>query len=346
MLGSGSATTYELMDGLDRAYNESAGCSVLATPQPLDFSCVLPDPVGTIKTENYAHDRISEAYPLGSSNGVNQLCQQGLAGVAKIQFARSSRAPSGSDCTGLHFVAYARDGLPWEAFPDLPGSPVASMNNPDPLCAGKGLCLTQAQIVGIFVTCTITNWNQVGGANAPIEVFAAQAGSGTRSAFDGFIGGSSESCIPAPDLATHVIFENENTSLFLNAHDAKNAIFYFSYGRWVNDILPNPDGSGLGAIDGIDVSAQTIGDGSFPYSRYMYNVYCNTCATGINASIQTKKYINETTGWICKTNNKHSANPITGVNYGEELDQIIRDFGFVNIPVGGPGTNKCKLFTT
>jgi ABC-type phosphate transport system substrate-binding protein len=221
------------------------------------------------------------------------------------------------------------------------------MNNPDPLCAGKGLCLTQAQIVGIFVTCTITNWSQVGGLDAPIEVFAAQDGSGTRKTFDGFIGGSSDACIPAPDLATHKIFENENTSLFLNAHDAKNAIFYFSFGVWQNDILPNPDGSALGAIDGIAATVGTIADGSFPYGRYLYNVYCSACPTGIQASSSTKRYIGETnTGWICKLDSKHSIDPLTGDNYGVEIEKTITSEGFVNIPPGGPGTNKCKLFTT
>jgi ABC-type phosphate transport system substrate-binding protein len=346
VLGSGSDTTWKMMDSLDRLYNESAGCAVTGNPQPLDLSCVLPDPTGTITTENYAHDRISEAYPLGSSNGINQLCEQGLQGVAKINFARSSRAPGSSDCTGLRFVAFARDGIPFEAFPDLPGSPVANFNNPDPLCAGKGLCLTQAQIVGIFVTCTITNWNQVGGANAPIEVFTAQDGSGTRKTFDGFIGGDSSTCIPVNDLDTHKIFENENTSIFANAHAAENAIFYFSFGVWQNDILPNPDGSALGGIDGVAPTVQTIGDGSFPYGRYLYNVYCNTCPTNIQASGATKKYINETTGWLCKNNNKHSIDPLTGDNYGTELDKTIASEGFVSIPPGGPGTNKCKLFTT
>ena len=271
ILGSGSDTTQFMMNNLDSLYRFTPGCKVVADTgqtQPLDFSCILPDPVGTITTENYTHDQIQEAYFLGSSNGINQLCEQGQVGVAKISFARSSRALSGSDCTGLNFVAYAKDAIPFEAFPTVNGQPnpvFRGFNNPDPLCSGKGLCLTQAQLTGIFVSCSITNWNQVGSTvSAPIEIFTAQTGSGTRKTFDGFVGGNSQTCIPSGDLVSHTINENQNQSLFTNAHDVHNAIYYFSYGVYQLNIVPNPDGSALGAIDGIAPTVQTIQDGSFP----------------------------------------------------------------------------------
>src|SRR5262249_39587768 len=101
ILGSGSDTTYQMMAALDTLYNDSAGCTPIAAPgntQPLDFRCIPPDPAGTITTENYPHDVVREAYPLGSSSGISQLCQQGLAGVANMQFARSSRTSRATDC--------------------------------------------------------------------------------------------------------------------------------------------------------------------------------------------------------------------------------------------------------
>src|SRR5690348_10305817 len=112
ILGSGSDTTYFMMaQHLDVLYNTSVGCRVIAGTgenQPLDNEC-LSDIGTTITTENYAHDRVSEAAPLGSSNGILQLCSQGQNGVANIDFARSSRAPKNPDsCTGLRFVGYAR----------------------------------------------------------------------------------------------------------------------------------------------------------------------------------------------------------------------------------------------
>ena len=108
ILGSGSDTTYFMLaQHLDLLYNVSTGCRVIALPgdtQPLDNEC-LSDTGVEVHTENYAHDRVSEANPLGSSVGILQLCGQGQSGVAHIDFARSSRAPKNPDsCTGLHFV--------------------------------------------------------------------------------------------------------------------------------------------------------------------------------------------------------------------------------------------------
>jgi ABC-type phosphate transport system substrate-binding protein len=347
-LHSGSDTSYKLMSSIDSAYGQSEGCETIVDPgetQPLDFRCLPNDP-DTITTENFAHDRIAAAHPLGSSNGINQLCQQGLAGVAQIHFARSSRAPRDTDCDGMNFVAFARDALPFEAFPDLPGSPVADFDNPDPLCAGEGLCLTQSQLTGIFVTCTITNWAQVGGDSAPIAIYTAQAGSGTRSTWDGFVGGDSSLCTDE----NHVIFENDNTPILDNP-DAARAIFYYGFGDWQIEVEPNPDGSALGAVDGVAPSEETIADGSFPFSRFMYNVYCVNCAHGRQASARLLRYIEERTGWICKQNQFHSDNPLTGDNYGSEIEDIISAHGFVNIPVGPigggeQGESKCRLFTT
>src|ERR1700694_3613735 len=84
VLGSGSDTTQFMMSDLDKLYLFSPGCDQLAIPpaaQQLDFSCSAPDPTGTITTENYAHDQVHEAYFLGSSNGIKQLCAQGQANV-------------------------------------------------------------------------------------------------------------------------------------------------------------------------------------------------------------------------------------------------------------------------
>ena len=346
--GSGSDTSYFMMNALDTLYNTSAGCNVIKppedpNPQALDNSC-YPDTTGTITTENYRHDLVNGFAPVGSSNGITELCTQGTTGVADISYARSSRAKRVTDCDGLTFVGYALDAIPFEAFPNLPGSPVASMNNPDPLCAGKGLCLTTNQLTGIFVTCTITNWNQVGGANAPIEVWAAQDGSGTRGTFDGFIGGSSDSCLNDP---SHEVVENQNASILASA-DPQNAIFYYSLGDWNVEVKPHPDGSRLGAVDGVAPTNPNIQNGSFPFRRIIYNVYCNACTTGINATQATKDYVSET-GWICKVNNRHSIDPRTGQNYGQEVTQNIQKQGFVPHPVGplpGGGSAKCEVATT
>lgn len=298
-------------------------------------------------TENYAHDQPTEAYFLGSSNGIKQLCNQGQLNVSHIDFARSSRGPKSTDCVGLRFVAYARDGISWEAF-NIVGSGVATQNNTTAPCV-SGICLTQNQLKGIFVNCTITNWNQVGSTtNLPISIYTPQAGSGTRSTFDGFLGGSSDSCIPSAQRSTHIIDENSNVGI--PPSDQAGAIFPFSFGVWSNQV----NGSGgavLGAIDGVAVNSTTIGDGTFPYGRYLYNVYCSSsCPTAAVSSAATVKYVGET-GWICKLGSDHSINPITHRNYHTDLYFVYTTNGFVPVPggaIGGgvSGADYCRLFTT
>jgi ABC-type phosphate transport system substrate-binding protein len=343
VLGSGSDTTQFMMQGLDGLYMFSPGCDQLApsgTTQWLDFSCLAPDPAGTVTTENYEHDQVHEAYFLGSSVGITQMCEQGQSGVARIDFARSSRAPKNGDCSGLHFVAYARDGLTAEAF-DKSSSGIHNMNNQSGTCAGStGFCLTQAQLQGIYITCSITNWSQVGGQNVKISIYTPQAGSGTRSTWDGFLGGDSSHCIPAAQQATHIIPENSNTPI----KDPKNAIFPFSFGVWTLQVH-SKNGARLAAVDNVAPSASSIGDGSFPYGRFLYNVFLPG-----TSSAATVNYVGEE-GWICKPNADHHSNPVSGNNYRTDISNTISANGFVPVPngvIGGGDSNSdfCRLFVS
>jgi ABC-type phosphate transport system substrate-binding protein len=320
------------------------------------------------RTENYEHDQLSEAYYLGSSNGIAQLCQKGVAGVANISFARSSRAPKASDCKGLEFVAYARDGITWESF-NVAGSGVGSgmSNSTAPCTTSVTYCLTQAQLQGIYVNCTITNWSQVGGANVTINPYTPQPGSGTRSQFDTFLGGSSDTCIQARGAAyaaTHIIPENNNTPI-VNNGDQANAIFPFSTGVW-NTYVKGGQNSLLGAVDGIYGTPTTIQNGTFPYGRYLYNVVCGAAddsqGCSANAAPADQAVLNYVgpEGWICKpqkgvanstTLTGHVNDPLTGKNYFSEIQSVIKAQGFVplaNGVIGGGDVNSdyCRLFTT
>ena len=65
------------MNALDQLYNQSAGCAVI--PQTVDTfttykeTCIVGGQLAydgpLIETENEYHDRIVEAYPVGSGNG-------------------------------------------------------------------------------------------------------------------------------------------------------------------------------------------------------------------------------------------------------------------------------------
>jgi ABC-type phosphate transport system substrate-binding protein len=360
ILGSGSDTTMRMMAYLDGLYTLSPGCDTQGTIKPSDFSCVLPDPTGTITTENYAHDQAHEAYFVGSGKGISQLCNQGQLNVAHVDFARSSRVPGSSDCTGLHFVAYAQDGITVESFPTFgtagtnPTAP-ANFNNTSGACAGHSgtFCLTKAQMIGIWVTCTITNWNQVGSTvNAPISIYTASSSSGTRQTFDSYLGGSSSTCVGGDSAPRAIIGENQNQSIINGTatggvDDRRTALYYFSNGVYQTNVTPHPDTSKLGLIDGITTNSTTISNGTAPITRSLFNVFCTaSCAAGASSQA-TVNYVGEA-GWICKPSTSHSVDPLTGANYHSEINSVIQKQNFVPFPLGptgggAVGQSYCRL---
>ncbi len=257
MVGSGSATTYNMMQDMDLLFNQSPGCQEFVafpsatTPQPLDYSCTGPQQTtssgiaGAIP-ENPFNDISVEEPQIGSSNGIAQLEDQGAHGagatsggvpinVANNQnFARSSRALSSSDLKGLNFVAFAQDGVPWFHYTKINATtktPSSAVTN-----------LTQAQLESIY-NGTISNWDAVGGANAKIVVFAAQEGSGTQSTFKTFLGFDPSAAtnpvncyVPSGGAKTCVgpanILENEDAEILPNAFTSAQAGFVNNNPYW------------------------------------------------------------------------------------------------------------------
>ncbi|MGH2772740.1 MAG: substrate-binding domain-containing protein, partial [Actinomycetota bacterium] len=235
--GSGSDTTYELMTNLNKLYNQSVGCKSIhpdKAQQTLDLKCQAED-ANDITKENYDHDVFLEHYPIGSSFGISQLNQQGLAGIPIVDYARSSRKPKVGDSTNMRFIGFARDALSWACFKSTAGSGCSGM----PVDAGGRPTLTQAQLRSIY-KCEVTNWSQVGGANVPIKVYQAQSGSGTRATWDEFM-----TFVPTDACATPVF---ENNSKLVATADREEAIMYYSYGRY-NQQDPPGFGTTLGRID-------------------------------------------------------------------------------------------------
>jgi ABC-type phosphate transport system substrate-binding protein len=284
IVGSGSASTYQMMQSIDTLFSNAPGC-VLATgsvpgaqpsgDQQLNFSCVtdgtnvleqIPTSAGAAGgdlayLDNPVNDVAVSDAPIGSSNGIAQLEQSrnnsndgvgklnATENVSAINYARSSRAPSGTnDISGLNFVAYAVDGVSW-----IHWSKDAIGATP----SAKVLNLSIQQLQGIY-NGTIYNWLQVGGKDAPIVVYSAQEGSGTQSTFKTALGfdpsastnlvncttepaeigkGATASFPPGGTAATSsgctgpkVIFENELTSVA--TADQSNAVFFYSLGKY------------------------------------------------------------------------------------------------------------------
>jgi len=385
--GSGSDTTVNLMRSLDSIYAQAPGCPVVqAGAQPQNGACTA---AGTATDENPKHDNVNQYFEVGSGNGKAELCNQGQAGVRNVDFARSSSGYGNGDCNDLKFVAYAQDAVPWWHFVGSP-SPSANVQQDPPPTTGPDPTnnLGQNQLKGIFAQCTIVSWKQVRGStvydpayrppsplpgdfydpanfgtNVPILVFAAQTGSGTRSTFDGFVGGASDTCIPAANKQgnfnassnpnSRLIFENDATPI-LNQSTAAGggysvrdlAIFYYSLGRYTQ----NPASAGgaadpnskEGAVDAVQANGTTIGNNTFPYTRSLYNVYRY-------GTPETLNYVKEDTGFLCR--------PVdaTGAS-GSAMSQATRDklnaailaqgffpFGLGNS--GSGGQSFCRLLT-
>ena len=373
VVGSGSDTTYYMMTALGDLYNQAPGCNALASTQPLDGSCPNSGSENKGDSINYFHDYTVERWPLGSSAGINQLCKHGLAIVASVSFARSSRVPlgsaaGGSDCAGLRFVGYAKDAITWECFPGG-GNPCTS------LTTGTN-SLTQAQLKAIFVQCTDTNWSQIGGSAGAIDVYVPQANSGSGISWAAYLGTTLaagqalDTCIPAANKApavqpnqpgSHVSAENTN-ALIVGNGDKANAIFPFSVGVYHFTFGPTnftgSDGSSLGKINGVQATAANILAGTFPASRFLFNVYCHaaTCGTSKVASVWTTKFVGEG-GFLCKNETKFNAatppnnaivDPITHQKYRGapgtgsvptgEIPDTINSFGFVPLKKQGTGS--------
>jgi ABC-type phosphate transport system substrate-binding protein len=337
IFGSGSDAAYKPISALDTLYNQSPGCRTIIQPpetvQPTDYSC-LSDDTTTIKTENYAHNVVAEEYPLGASVGITQVC----GNTGHVNFARNVRAPKSTDCTGLHFVSFARDGLAWECFGTCHG-----VSN-----------LTKTQLQGIYGDCSINNWSQVGGSSAPIVVYGVNPGAGVKSNWNSYLGISDDThCAPN---AAHVIHQNENQEILVNG-DQANAIFYFSIASWRTTVLPHPDGSKLGNLESVAPTPANVGNGTYPLGFNESFVYCNgstgTAPCPAPAGSATRAYVQETNGWVCKASTtgdhrgKHSIDPLTGVNYRVEIENKLQSFGLVPIgygPTGGSaaGSSFCR----
>jgi ABC-type phosphate transport system substrate-binding protein len=378
---SGSDTTYYLMTAMGDLYNQAPGCNPLKSPQPLDGSCPNAATENTSDFENIFHDFVTQRFYIGSGGGISQLCKTGLSGVAYTDLARSSRVPlgassGGSDCSGLHFVGFARDGISWECFPNTtlyPGNGCATLK------AGTN-SLTTMQLKNIFVNCTVTNWSQVGGSSVPMDVYVPQANSGTSVTWAAALGVTLASgqaltnCVANPtnpgQPGSNVSPENTNSLIHING-DEKNAIFPYSVGvyhRTYGKLYTGSDGSSIGNINGKVPSANAIQGGTFPVSRFLFNVYCkgdpansNLCGTAPAAPAYVTNFAGEN-GFLCSNESVHKdhlgnpiLDPLTAKAYrlapnssGQpqgEIPALITAQGFVPLKKQSDGT-YCVTFTT
>jgi ABC-type phosphate transport system substrate-binding protein len=214
VVGVGSDTIQYLLDQFSYDYNKAhPGASSLL------YSWDDTNPV-TGKAGDMIETKAgcaAIARPDGSSAGISALAANvtGPSGPGDycIDYAGSSRPPSASDpaCAqgGLCFVALAGDAVTWASRDAASGGTDAPAS------------LTPAQLKNIYL-CKITNWDKVGGQNAPIEAFLPQASSGTRTSWLTALGGGVTPITPGACVsdAANTLQDNQGINPVLDSPEA------------------------------------------------------------------------------------------------------------------------------
>ncbi len=166
----------------------------------------------------------------GSSAGVKAAAN----GTADIG-AASRKLKESEKEYGLTVITIARDGI---AIAVHPSNPV------------EGMSLEEVRKV---YTGEITNWKQLGGKDAPIEVVTREEGSGTRGAFEELVMEDSK-------ITDNAIVQPSNGAVRTTVASSENAIGFISVG-FLNDEV-----KGL-KIDGVEPTAENIVAGKYPLFR-------------------------------------------------------------------------------
>jgi hypothetical protein len=372
--GSGSQTSWQVMENLSDAFNSQPGCDItsstaLAAELNCGTSTFAPGtPLGeqglTIGSDNPYNDFSVQESPIGSGNGATQELAQGQQGIVPAQYFRAS-APKG-DAT-VNRVAYAIDGQSWIHFTEVNGAKTASSKVKD---------ISLSQLNAIYadtLTCTIKgvtyneNWICLGAkTSSHIDCYDAQTGSGTYTTWTGSTNVPSAAytqgtSVPAcandeahGSPASHVnIPENQMASLYTSANnDAPNAIYYFSYGKFTQvcpaGVCQGTTGTtktlaALGQINNrVTGTPTTIGatpiQSTTASSQWPIIRYLyndySNSSSSDPASQATLNFTSEL-GWLCKASTATETDPNTGGSEHATIEAAIEKGGFLPIQPNG-----------
>src|SRR5262249_41404402 len=140
--------------------------------------------------------------------------------------------------------------------------------------------------------------------------------------------------------ADHIIRQDLNGPIIANG-DQANAIFYFSIGERAQNA--QNDNSHLESLEGVTPVESHIVDGTYPLGYFLSDVYCNDATAAgshcpVKAPAPVNKYLNPSTGWLCKQQAKHAKDPATGDNFQTEIAATIRSLGMAPLPLAPTGS--------
>lgn len=197
-----------------------------------------------IKCETEAARLIMRAHPKvritiaggGSGVGIQQVCQ-GLIGLGN-----SGRPPTEAEIKrcGLKVYRFAVDGI---AVVVNPSNPVAG--------------ISKADLRAVFAG-RITNWRQLGGKDAPIDLYTRDAQSGTRKVFW-------KKGLDKGEISPKANFVASNAAMKTAVAGDPNAIGYISLGVADQSVK-------LLAIDGVAPSPEAVKSGRYRIARGLFMV--------------------------------------------------------------------------
>lgn len=194
---------------------------------------------GSTSVQPYA-EILAEEYMV--LNPGSEIDIQGGGSSAGITAAQSQSADIGMSSRslkekekGLWSVEIAKDGL------------ALIVNAKNPIQN-----ITLEQVRDIY-TAKITDWSELGGPKAKINIIAREEGSGTRSAFTELVMGKAE-------ITPKSIVQDSNGAVRQLVADDPNAIGFISMG------LVNHEVKAL-HLDGVEATAENIINGSYALSR-------------------------------------------------------------------------------
>lgn len=168
----------------------------------------------------------------GSAVGI----QSALSGAANIGMADLLKLPP--EASVLTSTTVAKDGI---AIVVHPQNPIRQ--------------LTSSQARDVFAG-RISNWKELGGADASIHVISREEGSGTRRSFDTLVLGEEK-------LTPNALFQNSNGTIREAVANDTFAIGYVSIGL-VNDKVKEV------SLNGVAPSNENVKKGTYPLSRPVF----------------------------------------------------------------------------
>ena len=201
--------------------------------------------------------------------------------------------------------------------------------------------------------------------NLPIYTWFIQGSSGTGLTWTNFLGAAPGVCASnnAADIALQgftpniansagrTLFENNAQQIptfnDVNGRNVRSmSIWAVSFGRWLSAINERA-GSSIVKVNAIQAGPGTIGNSTYPITRFLWNVVPTTAADqatpppgdAVPGSVppldaNRKGYTTALINWICASSSAHGVNPFNNRNYFDEITSAVNASGFVR----GTGT--------